>query len=152
MKSENWVRKRERYVFELIRSIQPIVSITHLVLLRVNLFRRNMIWKKKNKMSDREFSSISFLRQFVLHLIRFILKCWPSNNALLNFALLLFKLKTDYYMLQRVIVKLVKNVFSVCRVRVKEWVIVCRFVFKCDYNKFCLQITTFFWISYSLIK
>ena len=60
LKSENWVRKRERYVFELIRSIQPIVSITHLVLLRVNLFRRNMIWKKKNKMSDREFSSISF--------------------------------------------------------------------------------------------
>ena len=43
LKSENWVRKRERYVFELIRSIQPIVSITHLVLLRVNLFRRNMI-------------------------------------------------------------------------------------------------------------
>ena len=75
LKSENWVRKRERYVFELIRSIQPIVSITHLVLLRVNLFRRNMIWKKKIKWATENSRVFPFLRQFVLHLIRFILKC-----------------------------------------------------------------------------
>ena len=77
--------KKRKICFELILSIQPIVSITHLVLLRVKLFRRNMIWKEKNEMSDREFSSISFLRRFVAHLIRFTIKCWPSN-ALLNFA------------------------------------------------------------------